>query len=59
MTNSAKIEKDKVIIQGNPSGFHFHMVEFHRLRYLNYKAVNIVSRIFLSLFTDFYPTLKR
>jgi hypothetical protein len=53
------MEKNKIANSGDgPQGFNFHVLETHRLRFLNYNAVNILSRLFLALFADFYPPLK-
>jgi len=39
-------------------GFHINLPLIHRLRNLNHKAVDRLSMLLVSLFADFYPTLK-
>jgi len=58
MIHADKTRKGQEIIHENTSSFRFHILEFQRLRFLNDAAINIVSRLFLSLFADFHPTLK-
>jgi len=48
--------KDKFSDEIN--GFHFHTLEIHRLRFLNNRVINILSRVLISLFMDFYPSVK-
>ena len=58
MTTINNYNKNQVIIPGRTNGSHFQFTEFQQLRSLNYRIANIVSRIILSLFSDYYLPLK-
>ena len=58
MKLTRKYHVPEVVSHFNPRGFFLNIPVIHKLRYLIHKAVNILSMILVSLFADFYPTLK-
>jgi len=58
MKNSDQSRIHRDVYSSGPDDYHFSVFEFHRLRYLNHNTVNILSMLLVSLFDDFYPTLK-
>jgi hypothetical protein len=55
------IIKSRIIKESSPfgtQGFHIDSPLIHRLRNMNHKAVDRLSTLLVSLFADFYPTLK-
>jgi hypothetical protein len=58
MIPTDKYHTPKEVSPYGPRGFFSHIPVIHKMRNLNQKAVNILSTILVSLFADFYPTLK-
>jgi len=58
MKKGIKGRVSKNVYPNGPDEFHFYILESHRFRFLNHRAVNILSMFLVSLFDDFYPTMK-
>jgi len=59
MKTSEKVSVSNGLRYDNPDSYHFYVLEFYKLRFLNNKAIDFLSKLFVFLFDDFHLTLKR
>ena len=58
MFRTQQINIPEKVAPFNRQGFTFNFSELRRLRFPNHTTANFLSTLLVSLFADFYPTLK-